>query len=315
ASNISGGDVLISNAIVNINGQINVQNLRMTGGTLGGSGTLTVTQNMTWTAGSWNDNGTTVIPVGATLVINGSVSIWQHTVHNKGTTIWSGASDISISNGSVFNNLAGALFEAQNDRTINSIQLGGVFNNAGVFRKLSGAGNTTVTSVTFNNSGSVEALSGTLGFVGGYSQSAGSLTLGGGNVQANGTLALNGGSLNGVGTVTANVSNSGQIAPGNGGAGALAIVGAYTQAAGGTLNIELGGLTAGSQHDQLTVSGAVTLNGTLNVTLINGFSPAVNDNFIVLTYASRSGTFSAIAGNGNTYSPLYNAGNLTLVAQ
>ena len=60
---------------------------------------------------------------------------------------------------------------------------------------------------------------------------------------------------------------------------------------------------------------AVTLNGTLNVTLINGFSPAVNDNFIVLTYASRSGTFSAIAGNGNTYSPLYNAGNLTLVAQ
>ena len=123
-------------------------------------------------------------------------------------------------------------------------------------------------------------------------------------MQANGTFAVTGGSLSGVGTVTANVSNSGQINPGNGGAGTLAIVGTYTQAAGGTLNIELGGLTAGSQHDQLTVSGAATLNGTLNVTLINGFSPAVNDNFIVLTFASRSGAFSTIAGNGNTYSCL-----------
>ena len=170
-SSISGGEVLISSGTVNVNGQSSIQNLRMTGGNLGGTGTLTTTHIFTWTAGTLTGGGISVIPAGAHLVINGGVSLWQRTLNNKGTTTWSGASDIGISNGSAFNNVAGALFEAQNDRLINTGQYGGTFNNAGTFRKLIGVGDTTITSVTFNNSSVVQVQSGALKLNGGGTSS------------------------------------------------------------------------------------------------------------------------------------------------
>ncbi len=57
-------------------------------------------------------------------------------------------------------------------------------------------------------------------------------------------------------------------------AGLLSISGKYTQTATGSLNVELGGTTAGSQYDELVVSGTAMLGGTVNVSLINGFQPA-----------------------------------------
>ena len=47
----------------------------------------------------------------------------------------------------------------------------------------------------------------------------------------------------------------------------------------------------GSGYDQLTVSGTATLGGTLNVSLLNGFTPELPDNYTVLTASSVSGTF------------------------
>src|SRR5207253_6719188 len=84
--------------------------------------------------------------------------------------------------------------------------------------------------------------------------------------------------LSGSGTLTVNggtnfsVTNSGTVAPGLS-PGILTISGNYTQNAGGSLNIEIGGLTVGTQYDQLVVTGNATLAGTLNATLINGFTP------------------------------------------
>jgi hypothetical protein len=52
--------------------------------------------------------------------------------------------------------------------------------------------------------------------------------------------------------------NGGEIDPGGTGPGRLTITGNYTQTATGVLNIDLGGLTAGSQFDQLVVTGSVT---------------------------------------------------------
>lgn len=121
----------------------------------------------------------------------------------------------------------------------------------------------------------------------------------------------------GAGTIDGDVvNNGGQVSPGDVGAsGVLTITGNYNQAVTGTLNIELGGLNAGSEHDQLLVGGATTLDGTLDVSLINGFTPAVNDNFTVMTYSSRTGTFATINGHGQNYTPNYNPTDLTLVAQ
>jgi subtilase-type serine protease len=81
----------------------------------------------------------------------------------------------------------------------------------------------------------------------------------------NQTLALNGGMLMGSGTIVASggvTNTAATVAPGNPAAlGTLSIQGNYTQAAGGTLAIRLAGATS----DQLAVTGAAALGGTLQV--------------------------------------------------
>ncbi len=90
-------------------------------------------------------------------------------------------------------------------------------------------------------------------------------------------------SLTGTGTINGNVQNFGGIvAPGQS-AGSLEINGELTQGAGGTLDIELGGLLQGAEYDFLDVTGVSTLDGLLRISLINGFSPAQGDYFDVLT--------------------------------
>jgi hypothetical protein len=44
------------------------------------------------------------------------------------------------------------------------------------------------------------------------------------------------------------------------------------------------------------VTGAVNLNGTLNIKLINKFLPSVGQTFNILTSTSLNGTFSKVNG-------------------
>jgi outer membrane autotransporter protein len=89
------------------------------------------------------------------------------------------------------------------------------------------------------------------------------------------------------------IVNGAIVSPGSS-PGTLTINGNYTQTAAGVLQMELGGLTPGSGFDRLVVNGHATLAGTLNVTLVNGFTPSVGDTFSLLSYTSRSGSFSTI---------------------
>ena len=81
---------------------------------------------------------------------------------------------------------------------------------------------------------------------------------------------------------------SGVVEPGFS-AGAITVNGAYTQGMAGKIEIEIGGLTPMTEHDQLNVSGVATLLGNIDVSLINGFVPAVGDTFDVVTFTSRAG--------------------------
>jgi hypothetical protein len=76
------------------------------------------------------------------------------------------------------------------------------------------------------------------------------------------------------------------------GNGILAANGGYTSRADSLLNCALGGTTAGTGFGQLQVAGAVTLNGSLRLDFINGFAPATNDSFTILTAGTRNGTFA-----------------------
>ncbi len=106
---------------------------------------------------------------------------------------------------------------------------------------------------------------------------------------------VNAGTFAGTGTVQANVINSGVIRPGRS-PGILTIDGDFTQTAAGVLELEIGGTTAGTQFDQLAITGNATLGGTVMTQLINGFIPDPEERFPALTYTSATGSFAATGG-------------------
>jgi virginiamycin B lyase len=131
-------------------------------------------------------------------------------------------------------------------------------------------------------------------------------------------ISIQGGALSGTGTINADVTNGGgQVIPGGAGAsGTLTINGNYTQTSTGALDIDIGGTTAGTQFDQLAISGSATLGGTMNISLINAFQPTFGNSFQVLTFGSPSGNFSTYNGtslaSGLFLDPAFNPTDLTL---
>ena len=153
----------------------------------------------------------------------------------------------------------------------------------------------STTAARFSNAGAVTiGATSSLTFAGSYAQTAGSTTVNG-TLGPAGGLTLNGGTLNGAGTIQGDVTNAGQLTPGNK-PGILTITGNYTQTSAGVLNIAIGGTTAGTGFDQLRVQGSADLNGTLNITLINGFGPAFGQTFPILNFAGSTGNFSTVNG-------------------
>ena len=122
-------------------------------------------------------------------------------------------------------------------------------------------------------------------------------------MSSNSSLDLQAGSrIQGTGTLRKGSSNgvtfSGIVAPGAS-PGILTWVGdAFTPFAPATsavLDIEIGGPTPGTEHDQLAVTGPAVLGGTLRVTLVDGFTPQENDRFQILASSSATtGAFEAL---------------------
>src|SRR5208282_5714435 len=121
---------------------------------------------------------------------------------------------------------------------------------------------------------------------------SGSASVDGSLVATAGTVTVDpSGSLSGSGSISADVVNNGTLRPGDI-PGLLTITGNYTQTATGALDIESGGTTAGTQYDQLNVSGTAALDGTLDISLINGFGPAIGQSFTAMNFSSATGNFA-----------------------
>jgi hypothetical protein len=184
-------------------------------------------------------------------------------------------------------------------------------------------GNLTVTKNTyvgysgqgyFSQTGGTHTVTGTLtiqvnpgstGTYGTYEMSGGKLNAG--NITNYGTFYLKGGDVitsllqnyglfKGGGTsaslTTGYVINYGTVSPGSS-PGTLTITGNYTQDSSGTLLMELGGLTPGTEYDVLKITGTAMLAGLLNVTLYGGFSPVVGNEFDILQAGGLSETFGS----------------------
>jgi hypothetical protein len=287
-------NTVISSGSTNVSfaSDVSLSRLTLNSGTLTGTGSVTVTGVLNWTAGTMSGAGSTT-STGALNFSAGSIKVLDgRALNNAGTATWTGGDFLSLQNGAVLDNQAGATFLIQNNATLTGV-LAGTFLNEGTLRKLASSGTTSITAA-FKNTGTVDLETGTLSFMRAFVQTGGATVLAAATtLVASADVLLLGGSLSGTGTINANLINSGVVSPGgDGAAGVLTINGSYTQTDTGILRIDLGGSTVGSQYDQLHVSGIATLGGTLEVYLINGFSPAMGNSFQILTFGSHSGDFA-----------------------
>jgi hypothetical protein len=180
----------------------------------------------------------------------------------------------------------------------------GYLSNAANVRAGATAADALTVDGTLTNAGTVTVGPGSLTVGYSFTQTAGTTTLNGGHLTVvpylvdpagpysasaivlRGLLDVQGGTLAAAGTIDADVRNAGQIDVGGAGAaGLLAVTGNFTQAAAGTLNMELGGTQPG-QYDQLQVGGSARLAGTLNVLLLAPFVPDANQFFQLIQSSS-----------------------------
>ena len=115
------------------------------------------------------------------------------------------------------------------------------------------------------------------------------------------------GTLGGTGSLTWTSANpayiQGTINPGTSSSTAILNLEdiAYQGSSSNNFTVLLNGTTAGTQHDQLNVTGTVVLAGNLNVSLGVGYTPNVNDTFTILNNDGTdaiSGTFNGLPGGG-----------------
>ena len=159
---ISGPALDIDSDVV-INASTSVSSLNMTAGSLGGSGIVTVTGSLTWSAGDMAaSTGKTVVASGTTGTLSGSGSkTLSRTLENSGIIDYSGT-DLTFGFGpaqaGVIDNLVGGEFNVSGDGDFMVANLGShTINNAGTFRKTGGT-DPTILGLPFITTGTLEVL-------------------------------------------------------------------------------------------------------------------------------------------------------------
>jgi hypothetical protein len=277
------------------------------------------------TKGNFTNNGTLTVGSGSTFDVSGNLTNFSGTTLSGGTYNVTGTLQFTGANivtNSASITLTGSSAKIVNQTGANALASFGSNASSGKFTvtggqvlsdaatALTNAGTLTVAKSSQLNLTPTNAT---------YSQTAGTTTVDG-TLAANGGITVSGGSIFGsVGMWSGNTTLRGgtfNIGDAALTAGSESITGTYTQGSAGALDIDVGGTTAGTQFDQLTVSGAASLNGTLNLDLINGFVPAIGATFDILNASSVTGTFATVNGtginSGEHFTLLYNPNNVTL---
>lgn len=134
-------------------------------------------------------------------------------------------------------------------------------------------------------------LIGTLDYTGPTIVNGGGLLIEGELLNSNVTVN-SGGLLGGSGTIsgTVVVNAGGRLSPGN--SPGVLTIGTLTLNAGATTVMEVNGLTAGTQHDQLIITGTGALAGTLQLVL--GYQPHVGDTFTLIRAGTLTGDYDTV---------------------
>ncbi|GEM_PF-4266524 len=150
-------------------------------------------------------------------------------------------------------------------QTTNYTTVGGTYNNSGTYT-LEGASifNSTSATSTFTNEVS-------------------------GRIEGTGDFRINNGQF----------ENAGTLAPGQS-AGTLTVTGSITFESTSVIEIEIGGLMAGTEHDFLNVTDAINLDGGLNISFLDTFHDDItfSDIFTIVGADSIIGDFNNLS-SGN----------------
>ncbi len=202
--------------------------------------------------------------------ISGTVT----TLANTGTINFPDGGYLFLYNDTTLDNKTTGVIDFQSNAII-SYNGSGAFKitNAGTITKSEGTGVTYIYPPV-TNSGTINVLSGELEFAD--------------NFGLNNTID---GVIKGTATIDlpspANFTNDGTFAPG-GSPGMLTVLGTYISTSSSVLDVEINGLAAGTEYDQLVITGTnAVFEGTVNVDL--GFEANIGDSF---TIATVSGTIA-----------------------
>jgi len=255
-----------------------------------------------------------------------------------GTVLVTGSGALAVTNPSgnatITIGTLGAVADA--DRAIGRLTVAGGSLDADVVRIQNGAltnsgGVSTIGSLIASNaSASIAFSAGTLNLgasiisngqalvVGdGLQAAALNLTGNGSHLLADGLLVASNSVLLGSGSIVGGITNFGTIAPG-GPLGAIAVSGDAQLSASSLVALDLAGTNA-TDFDQFNVGGTLGFDGTLIVTLTNGFDPQVGDLFDLFDFASTNGTTFAsvnlpeLIGAVWDISDLYVGGSIAVV--
>jgi len=219
-------------------------------------------------AGSMSGTGSLTKSGTGTLTLSGINTYSGGTTINQGTL----SGDTASLQGAITNN-ATVTF----DQTANGTYAGAISGTGGLTK--SGTGKTILS---------------------GANTYTGDTNINGGILSVNGSIASNvfvasGGTLGGSGTIGGNVTvaSGGIIAPGN--SPGILTVNSLTLNSGSITRMEINGLTAGTEYDQIVVNNTATLGGTLD--LVFGYTPTANSRFTLIQAGNIVPGFAAIQNN------------------
>jgi autotransporter-associated beta strand protein len=259
-----GNNDLLTNASLLTGGEFSLANpITVSGGTTTSSG-------YTFTIGGATDNTSTF--AGAVTLQNDLTISQVQTTANHALNLTGAISGTAAGTGM---NNNGTPITSPNNTGIQTVTFAGLglTNVSGVISNGDG-------TVAVNVNGGTTLFAAANTYTGATNVNAGTLLVNG-SIGGSATTVNNGGTLGGNGTLGAvNVASGGNLAPGN--STAILNSGSFDLQAGGRLSIELGGLNAGVDYDQLNVLGGVSLAGDLEVSLVNSFSFAMGDLFFAI---------------------------------
>ncbi len=253
-------------------GGVNITNLQMQGGVIDGTANLTV-PTLNWTGGSINTTGAGTLSTSTSATVGGAVNLGRNWTMNSNSTIAAGGVVTIADNKTLTigvsqtltlaaNAAATTPFVGSGSATTGVVQVSG----SAVLDELR-TGDVTMSTVNFQNGGTVNSTSGNL-ILGGNTSEGGTYALGGSTPGTGGTVSIvtdtrTGSStqVTGFGTVQTNGGNwfFGNMGPGNISAGSR------LKANSGTITINDTGVGGTSTVDTIEVHAGGTITSTSGV--------------------------------------------------